>query len=82
VGLFRVARGTEGEERPRGEEQVYLALEGRGRFRMGDEDFAVEPGFLFAVPARVEHGWHQVSEDMLLLAFSTPPEGSVPPAPE
>ena len=82
VGLYRVARGAEGEERPRGEELAYLALEGRGRLRMGDEDFAVEPGSLFAVPARVEHGFHQVSEDLLLLVFSTPPEGSLPQAPE
>ena len=57
-------------------------LEGRGRFRMGDEDFAVEPGYLFAVPARVEHGFHSVAEDLLLLAFFAPPEGTVAPSPE
>jgi len=34
------------------------------------------------VPARVEHGFHQVSEDLLLLVFSTPPEGSLLQAPE
>jgi cytidylate kinase len=77
VGLYRVARGAEGEQRPRGEDEVYLVLEGRGRFRMGDEDFAVEPGYLFAVPARVEHGFHAIAEDLLLLVFFAPPEGTV-----
>jgi mannose-6-phosphate isomerase-like protein (cupin superfamily) len=66
----------EGEQRPHGEEETYLVLEGRGRFRMGDEDFAVEPGHLFTVPARVEHGFHGITEDLLLLVFFAPPEGT------
>jgi len=82
TGLYRVARGGEGEQRPRGEEAVYLVLEGRGRFRMGDEDFAVEPGLLFAVPARVEHGFHAIEDDLLLLASFVPPEGTVTQAAE
>jgi cytidylate kinase len=76
AGLYRVVRGTEGDQRPHGEEEAYLVLEGRGRFRMGDEDFAVEPGHLFAVPARVEHGFHSITEDLLMLVFFAPPEGA------
>jgi cytidylate kinase len=76
AGLYRVARGTEDEQRPHGEEEAYLVLEGRGRFRMGDEDFAVEPGYLFTVPARVEHGFHSITEDLLLLVMFAPPEGT------
>jgi len=82
AGLYRVARGAEGDQRPHGEEEVYLVLEGRGRFRMGDEDFAVEPGYLFTVPARVEHGFHAITEDLLLLVLFAPPEGTVTQAPE
>ncbi len=78
AGLYRVARGGEGEQRPHGEEEAYLVLEGRGRFRMGDEDFAVEPGHLFTVPARVEHRFHSITEDLLLLVFFAPPEGTGP----
>jgi mannose-6-phosphate isomerase-like protein (cupin superfamily) len=37
----------------------------------------VEPGQLFTVPARVEHGFHSITDDLLLLAFFAPPEGSV-----
>jgi cytidylate kinase len=82
TGLYRVARGTEGDQRPHGEEEVYLVLEGRGRFRMGDEDFAVGPGHLFTVAARVEHGFHSITDDLLLLVFFAPPEGTVTEAPE
>jgi cytidylate kinase len=75
-GLYRLRAGEAEEQRPQHEEALYLVLEGRGRFRMGDEDFAIEPGFLFAVPARVEHGFHSVTQDLLLLAFFSPPRGA------
>ena len=73
--------GVGGDQPPHGEEKVYLVLEGRGRFRMGDEEFALEPGQLFTVPARVEHGFHSITDDLLLLAFFAPPEGTVAQAP-
>jgi mannose-6-phosphate isomerase-like protein (cupin superfamily) len=81
AGLYRVPRGGGGDQPPHGEEKVYLVLEGRGRFRMGDEEFALEPGQLFTVPARVEHGFHSIAEDLLLLAIFAPPEGTVAQAP-
>jgi cytidylate kinase len=76
VGLHHVHKGQEDEQAPRAEEGAYLVLEGSGRFRMGDEDFAVSPGFLFTVPARVENRFHSVAEDLLLLAFFAPAEGA------
>ncbi len=80
AGLYRLAKGTEDEQGPHAQEEVYLVLEGRGRFQMGDEDFAVEPGLLFTVPARVEHGFREVAEDLLLLVFFAPAEGTAPQA--
>jgi mannose-6-phosphate isomerase-like protein (cupin superfamily) len=76
VGLYRLPAGAEDDQRPHGEEEVYLVLEGRGRFRMGDEDFPVGPGHLLAVPARVEHHFHSIEEDLLLFVFYAPAEGS------
>jgi len=76
AGLYRLRAGEDDEQGPQSEEGVYLVLEGRGRFRMGDEDFAVEPGFLFSVPPRVEHGFHSVAEDLLLLSFYSPARGA------
>lgn len=76
AGLYRLRRGDEDQQRPHQEEEVYLVLEGRGRFRMGDQDFAAEPGALLAVPARVDHAFHAISEDLLLLVFFAPAEGT------
>jgi len=79
-GLYHLRAGEDDEQGPQNGQAVYLVLEGRGRFRMGDEDFAVEPGFLFSVPPRVEHGFHAVVEDLLLLAFFSPARGEAAPA--
>jgi cytidylate kinase len=80
AGLYRLGRGEEEDLRPRQEGGAFLVLEGRGRFRMGDEDFVIEPGLLFTVPPRVEHRFHSVSEDLLLLVFfAFGPAGANPP---
>ena len=82
VGLYRLPAGGDDDQRPHGEEEVYLVLEGRGRFRMGDEEFAVAPGHLLTVPARVEHRFHSIEQDLLLLVFFAPAEGSAEPKPD
>ena len=43
-------RGDEDQQRPHHEEEVYLVMEGRGRFRIGDQDFPAEPGALLTRP--------------------------------
>jgi cytidylate kinase len=75
-GLYRLRRGEEDQQRPHHEEEVYLVMEGRGRFRMGDQDYPAEPGSLLTVPARVEHGFHSITDDLMLLVFFAPAEGS------
>jgi mannose-6-phosphate isomerase-like protein (cupin superfamily) len=80
VGLYRLPAGSEDEQHPHGEEEVYLVMEGRARFRMGDEDFDVQPGALLTVPARVEHRFHSIAEDLLVLVFFAPAEGTAAPA--
>jgi cytidylate kinase len=76
VGIYRLPAGSEDEQRPHDEEEVYLVMEGRGRFKMGDEDVVAAPGNLLTVPARVEHRFHSIEEDLLLLVFFAPAEGS------
>jgi mannose-6-phosphate isomerase-like protein (cupin superfamily) len=75
-GLYRLRRGTEDQQRPHHEEEVYLVMEGRGRFRMGDQDYVAEPGSLLTVPARVEHSFHSITDDLMLLVFFAPAEGT------
>jgi mannose-6-phosphate isomerase-like protein (cupin superfamily) len=76
VGLYRLAAGSEDAQQPHGEDEVYYALSGRARLRVGDEDHAVAPGTVAFVGARVDHRFHDVAEDLTLLVFFAPPEGS------
>jgi mannose-6-phosphate isomerase-like protein (cupin superfamily) len=76
AGLYRLRRGEEDQQRPHDEEEVYLVLEGHARFRLGDQDVAADAGSLLTVPARVEHSFHSITEDLLLLVFFAPAEGT------
>lgn len=82
IGLYRLPAGADDEQRPHGEEEVYLVMEGKGRFTMGDEDVEAVPGSLLTVPAKVEHRFHSIEHDLLLLVFFAPAEGSSEEKPE
>ena len=79
VGLYRLGAGATDEQPPHGEDEVYYTLSGRGRLKAGEADHAVEPGSLHFVAARVEHRFHSIAEDLALLVFFAPAEGSAGP---
>jgi mannose-6-phosphate isomerase-like protein (cupin superfamily) len=76
VGLYRLAAGSRDEQQPHGEDEVYYALSGRGRLRVGAADHDVAPGTVAFVGARVDHRFHEITEDLTLLVFFAPAEGS------
>jgi quercetin dioxygenase-like cupin family protein len=76
VGLYRLHRGAEDRQRPHAEDELYYALEGRARFRVGSEDHEVRPGTLLFVPARQAHFFHAIEDDLTLLVIFGPAEGS------
>jgi quercetin dioxygenase-like cupin family protein len=80
VGLYRLAAGSQDRQQPHGEDEVYYALSGRGRLRVGAADHAVEPGTVAFVGARVDHRFHDITEDLTLLVVFAPAEGSAPAA--
>ena len=77
VGLYLVAAGATDDQTPHGEDEVYYTVRGRGRLRVGVEDHPVEPGTLLFVPATAVHYFHDVTEELVLVVFWAPPEGSV-----
>lgn len=79
VGIYRLPAGGTDEQQPHAEDEVYYTLAGRGRLKVGDADRAVEPGSLHFVGARVEHRFHSIAEDLTLLVFFAPAEGTAGP---
>lgn len=75
-GLYVLKAGEEDKQQPHTEDEVYYVISGKGRFRAGDEDIAAEAGAVIFVEAHAEHRFHSITEDLTILVFFAPPEGS------
>ena len=76
VGLYVLSAGEADLQQPHTEDEVYYVIRGRSRFKAGDEDRSVERGSVLFVEAGVEHRFHAIQEDLEILVFFAPPEGS------
>jgi mannose-6-phosphate isomerase-like protein (cupin superfamily) len=78
MGIYHLKAGQTDAQQPHTEE-VYYVVSGRGRFRSGQEDQPVKPGSLIFVRRLVEHRFFDVTEDLTMLVFFAPAEGSTAP---
>ncbi len=76
AGVYRLAAGSADPQEPHNEDEVYFVVKGRARVRVGEEDAAVEAGSIVFVGARVEHRFHDITEDLELLVLFAPAETS------
>jgi quercetin dioxygenase-like cupin family protein len=51
-------------------------VSGKGRIRVGAEDRAVEAGTVVFVEAGMDHRFYAIEEDLAVLVFFAPAEGS------
>lgn len=77
VGLYIVPAGGTDDQSPHGEDEVYYAVRGRAKIRVGEQDHPVRPGTVLFVPARAVHYFHDIKEELILVVFWAPPEKSV-----
>jgi mannose-6-phosphate isomerase-like protein (cupin superfamily) len=76
MGVYHLAAGQPDLQKPHGEDEVYFVLSGRGQFRAGSEVKPVEAGAVLFVEKGVEHRFFDITEDLTLLVFFAPAEGS------
>lgn len=76
LGLYVLRAGEKDPQRPHGEDEAYFVVAGRGRFTSGGTTVDVEAGAVLFVPAREEHRFHDIVEDLEILVLFAPPEGS------
>jgi len=76
VGLYALPAGGIDPQRPHTEDEVYYVVSGRASIRVGAADRPVEPGSIVFVAAGAEHRFHSIAEDLTLLVFFAPAEGS------
>jgi mannose-6-phosphate isomerase-like protein (cupin superfamily) len=78
AGLYVLPAGASDPQRPHTEDEVYHVVSGRGHIRVRAEDRAVEAGTVVFVEAGVDHRFHSIEEDLAVLVFFAPAEGSAP----
>ena len=76
LGVYRLPAGGLDPQQPHTEDEVYYVVSGHAFIRVGDEDRAVAAGSIVFVPARAEHRFHSIVEDLTILVFFTPAEYS------
>ena len=76
MGLYHLWAGQADGQQPHAEDEVYLVLAGRASFRAGGRRQAVAPGTLLFVERTAEHRFEDITEDLTVLVFFAPAEGS------
>jgi len=76
LGLYLLKAGADDSQTPHAEDEVYYVVRGSGSLRVGDRDHEVAPGSILYVPARAEHRFHSIREDLEILVLFAPAEGS------
>jgi mannose-6-phosphate isomerase-like protein (cupin superfamily) len=76
TGLYRLRAGSIDPQAPHTEDEVYYIISGRGEIRVGAEDRSVLAGSTVFVAANIEHRFHSIEEDLIILVFFAPAEYS------
>jgi len=76
AGLYVLEPGAIDPQQPHAEDEIYVVMRGRCRFRVGTEEQEVQPGSVLFVPARLEHRFLDLRERLEALVFFGPAEGS------
>jgi mannose-6-phosphate isomerase-like protein (cupin superfamily) len=77
LGVYRLRAGQEDLQQPHTEDEVYFVVSGRAGFEVDGRRQAVGPGTILFVKKRVPHRFVDVSEELVLVVFFAPPEGSL-----
>ena len=77
MGIYTLPAGSTDAQHPHTEDEVYYIVSGRAQIRVDEEDRPVQPGSIVYVAATVEHRFHSIAEDLAVLVFFAPAEGSI-----
>src|SRR5260370_22722167 len=69
VGVYVLPPGGVDGQKPHEEDEVYVAVRGRAKFRVGSDDHPVGPGTVLFVPALEPHHFHEIADELVLVVF-------------
>ena len=76
MGLYVLPASGVDPQSPHTEDEVYYVVSGRAKIKVADEDRAVQAGSIVYVAKNVEHRFHSIEEELVLLVFFAPAEYS------
>lgn len=74
VGLYVLPADGTDTQQPHTEDEVYYVVSGRARVHVGREERAVRAGSVVFVGADVQHHFHDIDEELVLLVVFGPAE--------
>jgi mannose-6-phosphate isomerase-like protein (cupin superfamily) len=74
AGVYVLSPGQADPQSPHAEDELYCVLGGKARMQVGSEDRPVSSGALVFVAAGVEHRFHEITEELVVLVFFAPAE--------
>lgn len=74
MGVYVLPAGGVDAQSPHTEDEVYYVASGHAMIRVSDEDRSVGPGSIVFVAANVEHRFHSIEDDLIVLVFFAPAE--------
>jgi quercetin dioxygenase-like cupin family protein len=77
VGLYHLKAGQNDPQQPHTEDEVYYIISGKASFRAREETQVVGPGTAIFVERWVDHRFYDIIEDLMVLVFFAPAEGSL-----
>ncbi len=76
LGLYRLPAGGTDRQSPHAEDEAYLVLAGRATIEVEGQRRPVQTGSVIFVEKDADHRFVDVEEDLDLLVFFAPPEGT------
>lgn len=76
MGFYVLPAGGTDPQQPHSEDEIYYVVSGRGQIMVDGEDRPVQTGSIVYVAKGIEHRFHTIEEELQILVFFAPAEGS------
>ena len=76
MGLYVLPAGGVDPQLPHTEDEVYYVVSGKAQIQVADEDRTVQAGSIVYVAKNVEHRFHSIEEELIVIVFFAPAEYS------
>ncbi len=74
AGLYVLGAGDVDGQSAHSQDELYYVLSGKARMRVGKQDQEVTPGSVIFVPAKLDHRFYKIEEQLSVLVFFAPAE--------